>query len=232
MRVLAVVPARGGSKGVPRKNIRHLCGRPLLQYTADAALAARSLTRVILSTEDEEIADVGRGCGLEVPFLRPRDLARDETPMLAVVQHAARWVEAEGDFFDAVCLLQPTSPLRRAEDIDACLELLERSGADAVVTVIQIPTEFNPHWAYFRGDDDHLYLSTGETVPIPRRQELPPAFCREGSVYATRRDVLLDRSSLYGDRLVGHLLDQRSSVNIDSQDDWERAEQLLYSGVK
>ncbi|MGH9901714.1 MAG: cytidylyltransferase domain-containing protein, partial [Pyrinomonadaceae bacterium] len=107
MRVLGLIPARGGSKGVPRKNIRALCGKPLLQYTAEAALSARSLARVILSTEDAEIADVGRRCGLEVPFVRPAELAEDTTPMLPVVQHALAQMEKDGESFDAVCLLQP-----------------------------------------------------------------------------------------------------------------------------
>src|SRR5262245_49368383 len=119
MNVLGIVPARRGSKGVLGKNIRLLCGKPLLQYTAEAALSARRLSKVILSTDHEEIARIGRECGLEVPFMRPAELAEDETPMLPVIQHAVRWLEVRGDSFDAVCLLQPTNPLRRPDDIDA-----------------------------------------------------------------------------------------------------------------
>src|SRR5262249_19025072 len=141
MKVLGLIPARGGSKGVPRKNIRLLCGKPLLQYTAEAALAALRLSSFILSTEDEEIVEIGRFCGLETPFLRPSELAEDDTPMLYVVQHALRWMENNGRCFDAVCLLQPTNPLRRAEDIDACIELLEASDADAVMTILPVPAE-------------------------------------------------------------------------------------------
>src|SRR5262249_10704611 len=121
MRVLGLIPARGGSKGVPRKNIKLLCGQPLLSYTAREALASRKLSRIILSTEDQEIATVGRECGLEVPFLRPSELAEDNTPTLPVAQHAMRWMEQSGDRFEALCLLQPTNPLRRTEDIDACI---------------------------------------------------------------------------------------------------------------
>jgi CMP-N-acetylneuraminic acid synthetase len=112
-RVLGLIPARAGSKGVPRKNLKLLCGKPLLEYTAEAALAASRLSRVILSTEDEEIAEAGRRCGLEVPFLRPSELAADESPMLPVAQHAMGRLESAGDRFDALCLLQPTNPLRR-----------------------------------------------------------------------------------------------------------------------
>lgn len=227
MQVLGLITARGGSKGVPRKNIRILNGKPLLQYTAEAALSASHLSRIILSTDDEEIAEVGRRCGLEVPFLRPAELARDDTPSLPVVQHAVRWLEAQGSCFDAVCLLQPTAPLRRAEDIDACIQLLEKSGADSVVTILPVPPEHNPHWVYFKDRAGLLHISTGEAAPIPRRQELPPAFQREGSVYVTRRDVLMEEDSLYGRRLVGHLLTEQQRVDINCPEDWTRAEHLI-----
>jgi len=190
-------------------------------------LAAQKLTRVILSTEDEEIAEIGRSCGVEVPFLRPAELAQDSTPTLPVLLHALRWMETGDARFDAVCLLQPTSPLRRHEDIDGCIELLEHTDADAVVTVLTVPVEHNPHWVYFQGEDGLLRLSTGEDSPIPRRQELPAAFHREGSVYATRREVLVDKNSLYGERLIGFPVDPERSVNIDGPQDWERAERLL-----
>lgn len=226
-RCLGVIPARGGSKGLPRKNIRMLAGKPLLAYTAEAALAARRLSRVVLTTDDEGIAEVGRQWGVEVPFLRPAELAEDDTPTLPVVQHAVRWLEQRGETFDSVCLLQPTNPLRRAEHIDACIELLESSGADAVVTVLPVPAEHNPHWVYFRNPEGILKLSTGEPVPIGRRQDLPPAFHREGSVYVTRRRVLIEQNSLYGERLVGFPMDPAESVNIDSPADLDRAERLL-----
>jgi CMP-N-acetylneuraminic acid synthetase len=227
MRVLGIVPARGGSKGVPGKNLRLLGGKPLLAHTAEAALAARLLARVILTTDDERIAEAGRRHGLDVPFLRPAELATDTAPTLPVVQHAVRTLEEAGDRYDAVCLLQPTNPLRTTDDIDGCIRLLEASGADAAVTVLAVPPEHNPHWVYFPDAAGFLRLSTGEATPIPRRQELPPAFHREGSVYVTRRDVLMDRNSLYGARLAGYVMDGRRSVNIDTMEDFERAEALL-----
>jgi len=231
MRVLGLIPARGGSRGVPRKNIRLLAGKPLLQYTAEAALTARRICRVVLSTEDEEVAEVGRSCGLEVPFMRPSDLAGDTTPSLPVVQHALRWLEARGDRYDAACLLQLTTPFRGAGEIDECVALLEESGADAVVTVRRVPDDFHPHWTYLRHADGYLRLSTGEPTPVPRRQDLPPAFQRDGSVYVTRRDVVLDGNSLYGERLVGYAVDDRPSLNIDTPDDWARAEELILGSV-
>jgi CMP-N-acetylneuraminic acid synthetase len=218
-----------GSKGIRRKNIRLLGGRPLLEYTAAAAIKATKVTRAILSTEDPEIAAVGRQCGLEVPFLRPAELASDETPSLLVIQHAIEWLEARGDSYDVICLLEPTSPLRRADTIDSCLSLLENSSADAIVSVIPVPSHFNPHWAYFKCEDDTLRLSTGENEPIARRQDLPAAYCRDGSVYATRRDVIMKQNSIYGRRLVGYVVEADASVNIDTLDDWNLAETLLRS---
>ena len=227
MRVLGLIPARGGSKGIPGKNIRMLCGKPLLQYTAEAALAARRLSLVILSTDDREIAEVGRCCGLVVPFIRPTDLARDDTPTLPVVRHAVAFLEERGERFDAVCLLQPTNPTRRSEDIDGCIDLLEASDADAVLTVLPVPHEYNPHWVYFLDEEGRLSLSTGESEPVARRQALPAAFHREGSVYVTRRECIMELNSLYGRRLIGYEVNPHTSVNIDGPVDWERAETLL-----
>ncbi len=225
MRVLGLIPARGGSTGVPGKNTRLLGGRPLLAYTADAALAARRLTRVVLTTEDADIAALGADLGLEVPFLRPAELAADDTPMLAVLQHALLTL---ADAFDAVCLLQPTSPFRPAGLVDRCIALLESSGADAVATMLPVPPEHNPHWVWLREPGGDLRLSTGDASPIARRQDLPPALHREGSVYVLRADGIR-RGDPYGDRLEAVVLDPATSVNIDDLDDWARAEALLAS---
>src|SRR5262245_20247676 len=134
MRVLGIVTARGGSKGIPRKNIAPLLGKPLLTYTANAALAAKRLTRVVLSTDDEEIARIGREAGLDIPFLRPAELAKDDTPTIPVLQDTLLKLDAYGERFDAVLTLQPTNPLRLSEDIDGSIELLETTGADSVIS--------------------------------------------------------------------------------------------------
>lgn len=227
MRTLIVVPARGQSKGIPRKNARLLCGRPLLEYTARTALAARRATSAVLTTDDAEIAEIGCRAGLRVPFLRPPELARDDSPTLPAVRHAVGWLEARGEHYDAICLLQPTCPVRRPCDVDACIELLESSGADSVVTVLPVPWRHNPHWVYFRDDAGALHLSTGESEPIPRRQSLPPAYHRAGSVYVTRRDVVMELNSLYGRDLRGFDIDPDTFVDLDTPDDWARAEALL-----
>lgn len=224
MKVLGLIPARGGSKGVPRKNIRLIGGKPLLAYTADAALKAKKLTRVILNTEDEEIAEIGRKYGLDVPFIRPAELAADTTPTLPVVLHTLMKLKKEGENYDAVCLLQPTNPLRRAEDIDNCIKIFENTGVDSVVSVLPVPAEFNPKWVYWRDSLGNLMLSSLEKEPIARRQDLPPAFYRDGSVYVTRSQVILEHGSLYGESIQSYEMNPEYSINIDTEEDWKNLE--------
>jgi CMP-N,N'-diacetyllegionaminic acid synthase len=225
MYAVGIVPARGGSKGIPHKNLRPLAGRPLLQYTADAALGSRRLARVVLSTDDEEIAAAGRRFGLEVPFLRPAHLAADDTPMLPVLQHAASELAAPGVTIDALVLLQPTSPLRRAEHIDAAIDLLDGSGAEAVVSVVEVPHQFSPVSV--------LTLDNGRArpfidgPPILRRQDKPRVFARNGPAVLAVRVATLVRGSLYGDDCRALIMEAAESTDIDSPSDLAYAEFLL-----
>lgn len=214
---------------MPRKNVRPFNGKPLLQYTAEASLASKYLTKVILSTDDPAIAKVGRTCGLEVPFLRPPELAQDETPLLPVIQHAVRELEARGERFDAICVLQPTSPLRKPADIDACIRLMQERSPDAVMTVTRVPDKYNPHWTYFLDGDDNLRISTGDPEPITSRLALPPAYFRDGSVLVVKRAVCMEQNSLYGRAVIGHHTDQ-PAIEIDTIEDWERLERRLTAG--
>ena len=227
MFVLAVIPARGGSKGVPRKNLKPLAGKPLVAYTIETAQAVAALDAIVLSTDDEDIAQVGRELGLDVPRLRPAELATDHTPMLDVLQHEVAEAERAGTAVDVVVLLQPTSPLRRAHHIEACLALLSDVAADAVVTVRPVPDEHNPAWVYRRDAEGRIRLWDGSPAPIPRRQDLAPAFHRDGLVYAVRRDVLMERGSLYGEVTLGHVVDDVPLVNIDTPADWALAEACI-----
>jgi len=227
VRVLALIPARGGSKGVPRKTVRALGGKPPLGYTIAAARAAGGIDRVVVSTEDDEIAAVARSLGAEVPFTRPAALAQDDTAMLPVIVHALESVAAAGWTPDTVCLLQPTFPFRRPQDIDACIDALQSKHADCVISVHRVPHQFNPHWVYVEKPDGSLQLATGENEPILRRQELPPAFHRSGAVYVSRASVITERGSLYGDRVVGYETPAESGCNIDTMDDWTQAEALI-----
>ena len=227
MKVLGLVPARGGSKGVSRKNIRLLCGKPLLEYTAAAALASRRLARVVLSTEDREIAEVGRRCGLDVPFMRPPELAQDETPMLPVAQHAVRWLEKQGESFDAVCLLQPTNPLRRADDIDGAVELLERTGADSVISFVDAGEKHPARMKTIETDGRVIDPPFAEQFEGQRRQDFPKFYLREGSIYLTRTSVLMDQNSFKGRDCRAWLIPEERACNIDTPFDFFIAGQLL-----
>jgi CMP-N-acetylneuraminic acid synthetase len=232
IRVLGIVPARGGSKGIPRKNIAPLAGRPLLAYTAVSAQRAKLLSRVILSTEDDEIAEAGRQLGLEVPFMRPPELAQDDTPGIAVLQHAVLELEREGERFDAIFVLQPTNPLRRPEDIDGAIRLLDRTGADSVIAFVDVGERHPARMKYIDADGRVVDPPFCERVEGQRRQELPKLYLREGSVYLTRRDVLMIHGSLKGRDCRAWLVPQDRSCNIDEPFDLVLAELLLrYHGL-
>jgi CMP-N-acetylneuraminic acid synthetase/SAM-dependent methyltransferase len=215
--VLAVIPARGGSKGIPNKNLATAAGRPLLAYTADAARAAKRLTRIIVSTDDAAIAEAARDLGLDVPFMRPTALAADDTPMLPVLQHALVAMRDDGFAADVVVLLQPTSPLRRAEHIDAAVDLLERSGADSVVSVVEVPHQFNPV-SVLRLDGDRLQpFSSGPLVT--RRQDKPRVFARNGPAVVAVRASVVEGGSLYGADSRALVMSREDSLDIDSPRD-------------
>lgn len=227
MRVLGIVTARSGSKGIPQKNIAPLLGKPLLAYTAQAALAAKRLDRTVLSTDDEEIAGVGRQWGLEVPFLRPPELARDDTPTVPVLQDVVRKLEGQGEFYDAILTLQPTNPLRRPEDIDGAIDLLERTGADSVISFVDVGEK---HPARMKWIDDQGKVQDppfAEATEGLARQQLQKLYLREGSIYLTRRDVLMNQSSLKGSDCRAWIVSEERACNIDTPFDLFLAEQLL-----
>ncbi|MGN6137099.1 MAG: acylneuraminate cytidylyltransferase family protein [Aureliella sp.] len=226
MRVFGLVTARGGSKGVPRKNLAPLAGKSLLEWTAQSALASHRLDRVILSTDDEEIADAGLECGLEVPFMRPPELARDETPTLPVIQHAIEHLQARGERFDAVFLLQPTNPLRLASDIDGAIELMERTGADSVIGFVDVG-EKHPARMKFIADGRVIDPPFAEQFEGQRRQDLPQLFLRDGSVYLTRTSVVMEQNSIKGRDCRAWIIPPERACAIDSPFDIFLAEQLL-----
>ncbi len=231
MNVLGIIPARGGSKGIPRKNIVPLFGKPLLAYTAEAALSATLLTRVVLSTEDEEIARVGQTLGLEIPFMRPQELARDETPTIQVLQDVVRRLEQADDRYDAVMILQPTNPLRRSEDIDGSIALLEASGADSVISFVDVGEKHPARMKFITADGKVIDPPFKEEFEGQRRQDLPKLYLREGSIYLTRRSVLMEQNSVQGRDCRAWLIPEDRACNIDSPFDLFLAEQMLKYGV-
>ncbi len=220
MEILGLVPARGGSKGIPGKNLAQVGGRTLLERACAAGLASETVTRVVVSTDSEEIAEAAAAAGAEVPFLRPEELSRDETPMLEVLVHA---LDALGDP-DGVVLLQPTSPLRRASHVDEAVRLWRETGADSVVSVVRVPHAFNP--------TSLLQLAHGRLEPASdavgpsRRQDKPPLYARNGPAILVVRPAVLRGGSLYGDDSRPYEMAFEDSIDVDGPFELELADLL------
>jgi CMP-N,N'-diacetyllegionaminic acid synthase len=225
MRMIAIIPARGGSKGVPRKNIRPLNGRPLIAYSIAAAQGASSVDRLVVSTDDGEIADVSRELGAEVR-MRPAVLAADDTPTRDVLLHVVAEIAAEGYHPEAVLTLQPTSPLRTAQHIDEAAALFAADPhADSLVSCLAVPHIFHPRSIMRKDAAGYLVPFLDENQPT-RRQDKEPVFARNGAaVYITRTTQLKDY--VFGGRLIAYLMDTGASIDIDTLDDFAVAERLL-----
>ena len=219
MTLLALIPARGGSKGIPRKNIRPFCGKPLLQWSIDAALASACVDQVVVSTDDREISEVAIACGAEVPFLRPAELASDTAPGIAPVLHALQQLPHVSD----VLLLQPTSPLRTSTDIDSIVALREQAKRESAVSLTLSPK--HPAWMYNLSQDlrvEPLLKVDGSHC----RQQLMPAYVLNGALYLASRAFLFRETHFIATDTVGYLMPPERSVDIDTPFDWQWAEYL------
>ena len=223
MRVLGIIPARGGSKGVPRKNVRLVAGQPLISYTIEAAKRSRTLSHFVTSTDDREIAAAAEMAGSPV-LVRPSVLAGDDTPMLSVVEHALAALEPSLGRCDAVVVLQPTTPLRVAEDIDAAVTLLSTSGAESVVSVYQIG-DHHPARMYQRVDDRLVPYAPEPSGRL--RQTLSVLYHRNGAIYACRREIIEQQHRLIGDDLRPYVMPRERSLNVDDEHDLLLADLLL-----
>lgn len=219
MRTLGLIPARGGSKGIPRKNVRTIAGKPLISWTIESALASRVLAAVVVSTDDEEIAEVARAAGAEVPFMRPAELAADETSGVAPVLHAMTALPQ----FDSVLLMQPTSPMRGPADVEGILDVA-RNGAESIVSVSE--ARCHPQWMFEMGDGAELRPIVTQADAV-RRQDLPPLYALNGAMYFATRPWLETRRAFIGEGTIGYLMPPERSVDIDDMLDWRLAELLL-----
>lgn len=227
MKILGIIPARGGSKGVPGKNIKPLGGKPLIVYTIEAAKQVKILTDCVVSTDSEDIAAVARSFGADVPFIRPVELATDSARSIDVVLHALHEMQKQNRHYDALILLQPTNPFRSVRFIEEAIQKFISGNYDSLISVLPVPHEYNPHWVFEPDENGTLKLATGEQEIISRRQELPPAYFRDGSIYITSTELLHTKNSFYGNRLGYIEADADRHVNIDTPEDWERAEELI-----
>jgi len=231
-KILGIITARGGSKGLPGKNIKILGGKPLIVWTIRVALKSQMITDLIVSTDDPKIVRLARKYGAEVPFLRPANLAKDTTPHLPVVQHAIKFMEDNHKVkYDYVVILQPTSPFRVVADIDLTLKKLVSSKADSAVTMVEVEPSGHPvKTKVFKGGRVVPYL-----IPEPegvRKQSLPKVYKRSSAVYCMRRDLIMEENKIFGEFIVGHLVPKERSVDIDTEFDWLKAEYILNNHAK
>ena len=226
-KVLAVIPARGGSKSVPRKNIALIAGKPLLAYTVEEAQKVSEISDLIVSTDDEEIASVAGSLGVNVPFLRPTELATDDAEAAPVLAHALFAMEAQrAERYDAIMMLQPTTPLRMAFHIQTALDMFDRINCDSVVSVVSVGG--NHPFRMKRLIDDHLinFIDQGFEDMRPR-QTLPPVYIRNGAVYLSSRYVVANQQQVVGATCIGFEMGAEESINIDDRLDFKMAELLL-----
>lgn len=229
MSLVALMPARGGSKGIPRKNLALCGGRSLLHWTAEAALQSGVIDRAILSTDDQDIAEAGLALGLEVPFLRPADLAGDATLMLGVMQHCLSELRRAGETVEAIVLLQPTSPFRRAHHVRESVVKFRETQAQTLVSVVTVPHRFVPE-GQMREKDGLLSPYFGGGIGKTQRQAKELLYARNGPAVLIVRSSVLDAGLIYGDSIVGYEMDELSSLDIDTPEDLRLADHLLRTG--
>lgn len=231
MKILAVIPARGGSKSVPRKNIALIAGKPLLAYTVEQALTVPAISDLVVSTDDEEIAAVARSLGAQVPFMRPAELATDHAQSAPVLRHCLLEMEVlRGARYDAVLMLQPTTPLREALHIKTAIDMLANSECDSVVSVVSVGGYHPFRMKRLVGNRLVNFIDQGFEDMRPR-QVLPPVYIRNGAVYLSRRHVVAEQEQVVGAMCLGFEMTGNESVNIDDRLDFKMAEILLNERV-
>jgi len=225
--ILGLIPARGGSKGLPRKNIKLLLGKPLIAWTIEQALASKYLDKVIVSTEDKEIAEISKKYGAEIPFMRPKKLAEDNAKGIDVVLHAIDWLKKNDRLkqYDLIILLQPTSPLRKPEDIDKAIELLFLKEAKAIVSVCEV--DHHPLWANTLPEDGCMKDFIRREAMNKNRQELPVFYRLNGAIYLAYCNYIKEQKSFFGKDTFAYIMSQERSIDIDNEIDFKLTEILM-----
>lgn len=240
--ILGVITARGGSKSIPGKNIKLFAGKPLIAHTIEAAqkagvfsaqggTASGGDSRLIVSTDDEAIAKVCKECGVEVPFMRPKELAEDTTPHLSVMQHAVKWMrDHEGYEPDYAMILQPTSPLRQPFHIKEAVDFILKEKADSLISVSIVPKHFHPDWQFVKDAGNRLKIFTGVEIKniTRRRQDLSDTYFKNGAIFLFKTELLFASTpSIYGDDILAYVMDEKYNINIDLPEEWDLAERAL-----
>jgi CMP-N-acetylneuraminic acid synthetase len=225
--LLGIIPARSGSKGVPDKNIREVGGKPLIAHTIEDAIGSNLLDEFLVSTDSERYAEIARNAGAPVPFIRPAELATDNAPTVDVVKHAINEFESRHEqMVDAIVLLQPTAPLRTAEDIDAAIELFLRSDVESLITCYET-VDAHPNYMYERASKNRVVAVRDQKNVPDRRQDFDPVYLRNGAVYVSTREIIFNDDRVYGERPAAYVMPQDRSVNIDEEFDLKLAQLLI-----
>lgn len=226
--IIALIPARSGSKGIPGKNIKYLNEKPLIAYTIEAAKHSRLIDRIIVSTDDKTIAKVSMNYGAEAPFLRPKKMAEDSTPTLPVLRHAIKWLRINEKYVpEIVVLLQPTSPLRTSKMIDSAIRVFLKSGRCTTVSVNQVKE--NPYWMKIL-QNGYLRSFKKNDLRITRRQDLPDVYMINGAIYICRTELLFGRDPYEANNVRAFIMDRKSSIDIDAPEDFFLVEKLMKRG--
>ncbi|MBL7068254.1 MAG: acylneuraminate cytidylyltransferase family protein [Candidatus Omnitrophica bacterium] len=226
LKVVAVIPARGGSKGLPGKNIIDLCGRPLIAYTIEAALKSAYTDRVIVTTDNEEIAKVSEEHGAEVPFMRPKHLAQDSTHTPPVIEHAVNFIEKRGYGIDLIVTLQPTSPLRTKDHIDKAIEILKRSGCGSLMSVME--TAYPPYWVvHVKKNRAFPLVNDGTDYFRKESQQLPKTYQPNGAIYVTKRETLFNEKAIISKDCGVLVMNRKISMDVDTIEDLEKIKSLI-----
>ena len=229
MKILAIIPARGGSKGIPEKNFRPIAGKPLIGWTIESALSAKRVDRVIVTTDSPEIMEIAKNFGAEVPFRRPTELAMDNTPGIEPILHATRWlIDHENYYPDFVVCLQPTSPFRIGSDIDNAVNLAIRKQAASVISVSQ--SNHHPNWMQIMDQEGKLDEFIPGGTSIGSRQEMEPVYELNGAIYLIKTDVLLEKKAFFVKDTYGYVMPGERSLDIDTLWDFHLAELIAEEG--
>ena len=223
-KILAIIPARGGSKGIPHKNIKDLNGKPLISYSIEEANKSKYIDKLVVSTEDSEIADTSKKFGADVPFLRPKELSKDSTSGIDPILHAVNWFKDKGYNFDYVMCLQCTSPFRKHSQIDEAIEMLMEKDSDSIVSVCE--SEVTPYWMK-RIEDGKLKNFLDDSIFYARRQDAPKIYRLNGAIYLAHTQILLDTKNWYTENTLPYIMDEMSSIDIDNMLDFKFAEFLM-----
>lgn len=225
MDVIAIIPARGGSKGIPRKNIKNINGKPLISYTIAETKKSKYIKRIIVSTEDKEIAEISKKHDAEVPFIRPKELAEDSTPGIDPIIHCINWLKSnEKNVPKYICLLQCTSPFRNAKQIDEAFEKLISEDADSIVSVCE--SEITPYWMK-KIENGRIKDFLEDVTFYARRQDTPKVYRLNGAIYIAKTEALLKNKNWYTENTLAYIMDRKSSIDIDDMIDFKFAEFLM-----